>query len=372
MAKFTVKLETVTPLFLGGANPRGTPELRPPAFRGAMRYWLRALLGGKLGDSKDALKEIKKIEGSVFGSPGEENDNSASSMIIRISNSELGRPESFRKEGSRSKPTGADYLYWSMDATKQDEKSVPARKYIPEGSSFDLVLNTRFGVQSSENILKYASASLWVLLHLGGIGARSHHLAGNLAVISPNELYSLNFKTEIGTHAQVAEQISNKISSIRNSVLLNEIGLSQGDKSEFDILHPRFCKIWLLGIWENSVSAVNVVGKRYHEFRTKRPESYDASNWLWERSAFGLPIQGISGVERRTSPLWLSIVPVGIEGHCAVIATLFKSRLVENGVKLNIETTHRERLRDKEPPKDFSLIEKWVTDKFSKRVEVML
>lgn len=37
----TVKLETVTPLFLGGAEPRGEPELRPPAFRGAMRHWLQ-------------------------------------------------------------------------------------------------------------------------------------------------------------------------------------------------------------------------------------------------------------------------------------------------------------------------------------------
>jgi CRISPR-associated protein Cmr1 len=37
----TVKLETVTPLFLGGAEPHGEPELRPPAFRGAMRHWLR-------------------------------------------------------------------------------------------------------------------------------------------------------------------------------------------------------------------------------------------------------------------------------------------------------------------------------------------
>lgn len=29
--KITVKLETVTPLFLGGAEPRGKPELYPPA-----------------------------------------------------------------------------------------------------------------------------------------------------------------------------------------------------------------------------------------------------------------------------------------------------------------------------------------------------
>jgi len=37
----TVKLETVTSLFLGGTEPRGKPELRPPAFCGEMRYWLQ-------------------------------------------------------------------------------------------------------------------------------------------------------------------------------------------------------------------------------------------------------------------------------------------------------------------------------------------
>ncbi|MFN4293822.1 MAG: type III-B CRISPR module RAMP protein Cmr1, partial [Thermoflexales bacterium] len=62
----TVTLETVTPLFLGGANPRGAPELRPPPFRGAMRYWLRAALGGVIGDQN--LQSLNQLESSVFGS----------------------------------------------------------------------------------------------------------------------------------------------------------------------------------------------------------------------------------------------------------------------------------------------------------------
>ncbi|MGQ9600679.1 MAG: RAMP superfamily CRISPR-associated protein, partial [Anaerolineae bacterium] len=51
MQRLTVTLETVTPLFLGGADPRGAPELRAPSFRGATRYWLRAALGGTIGDN---------------------------------------------------------------------------------------------------------------------------------------------------------------------------------------------------------------------------------------------------------------------------------------------------------------------------------
>jgi len=43
--RLTVTLETVTPLLLGGAVPRESPELRLSSLRGVMRYWLRAALG---------------------------------------------------------------------------------------------------------------------------------------------------------------------------------------------------------------------------------------------------------------------------------------------------------------------------------------
>ena len=45
--KIEISLETTTPLFLGGAYSRpdedhsGNPEIRPPTFRGALRYWPR-------------------------------------------------------------------------------------------------------------------------------------------------------------------------------------------------------------------------------------------------------------------------------------------------------------------------------------------
>ncbi len=44
MRQLTVTLETVTPMFLGGAEPRGKPELRAPSFRGALRYWWNTLV----------------------------------------------------------------------------------------------------------------------------------------------------------------------------------------------------------------------------------------------------------------------------------------------------------------------------------------
>jgi CRISPR-associated protein Cmr1 len=72
--KLTVTLETVTPLFLGGAEQQ--PELRPASFRGALRFWLRALLGAHIGDN---VEHVREAENRVFGST-----NSASPITVRF------------------------------------------------------------------------------------------------------------------------------------------------------------------------------------------------------------------------------------------------------------------------------------------------
>ncbi|OPX29474.1 MAG: type III-B CRISPR module RAMP protein Cmr1 [Candidatus Omnitrophica bacterium 4484_171] len=44
MKTITFECETITPMFLAGADGR-TPELRPPSIKGAMRFWWRAMNG---------------------------------------------------------------------------------------------------------------------------------------------------------------------------------------------------------------------------------------------------------------------------------------------------------------------------------------
>ena len=59
--KIDISLETTTPLFLGGAYSRpdishsGDPELHPPTFRGALRYWLR-----QAGDASPTTAERRE------------------------------------------------------------------------------------------------------------------------------------------------------------------------------------------------------------------------------------------------------------------------------------------------------------------------
>ncbi|HRT27599.1 MAG TPA: type III-B CRISPR module RAMP protein Cmr1, partial [Syntrophales bacterium] len=53
--------EVVTPMFLGGADPRGA-ELRVPPIKGAMRFWWRATCG------IESIKEMAEEEAKIFGS----------------------------------------------------------------------------------------------------------------------------------------------------------------------------------------------------------------------------------------------------------------------------------------------------------------
>lgn len=43
MERLVVTLKTITPLFLGGAEPDKWAELRAPSIKGAMRFWYRAI-----------------------------------------------------------------------------------------------------------------------------------------------------------------------------------------------------------------------------------------------------------------------------------------------------------------------------------------
>jgi len=78
MEEITFKCETITPMFMAGANGK-TPELRAPSIKGAMRFWWRAM-HGNLG-----LKELKEKEAEIFGGSGEKEGRS--NVIIRITKS---------------------------------------------------------------------------------------------------------------------------------------------------------------------------------------------------------------------------------------------------------------------------------------------
>src|SRR5258708_8383650 len=179
MQEVTFRLRTLTPLFLAGAD-QTKAELRAPSFRGLMRYWLRALVGGLEGTDKRGLEHVIEAETAVFGAT-----DTGSAVSIKVSGASS-EPKEFTEQisvrvGGKWQATGKGYLLWSMARSGRADRGnlKPARWFFPPGMSFQVTLSAR---GENETKLKQAVAAFWLLTRLGSIGSRSRRCAGSLAV----------------------------------------------------------------------------------------------------------------------------------------------------------------------------------------------
>jgi len=373
-----VTLETVTPMFLGGAEPRGEPELRPPSFRGALRYWWRASAGSVVGDN------IAHWEPLVFGSTEQ-----GSSIVVRTYGQPATQPfKSYRPPGlGRRQSSGHDYLYWSMKGFGGEKDRVAIRP----SERFELELRVRPGVQNADQTLWQAGAALWLLLQLGGVGSRSRRTAGSLVARSepkslPLEEALPSFQVQARTGEELARDLGKGLRQLRIGVARFLDVESPTATLEFDVLHPDHSHIWVVAgqqPWQRWVDAVEGIGRAMRDFRNRRPPDYqNVRDWLLgrstpatiERAAFGLPLPfrynsppRVSGViqgtqhDRRASPLHLRVTPLA-NGTFAGVMTLFFSTLLPEGERLKARS-RRSRGTAKIPELD--LVEEFVTTSFA-------
>jgi CRISPR-associated protein Cmr1 len=291
-----VTLGTVTPLFLGGADPRGSPELRGSSLRGAMRYWLRALLGAHRGDDFAA---VNQAESAVFG-----NTNKASPVILRVK----GRPHYADLE-RRSRVSGYNYLYWSLFLQHRDRNP----RCIAPGSIFEVSLGLRPGIHQDQ-VLWQAGAALWLTVRLGGLGTRSRRTLGSLtareetALVSPLPPFvsAADDPTALVTELEVGLR---RLHSIVNN--------DRGQPSrKFNVLHEDRCSIWVVGesqLWPTWEDAAERMGTVLREFRQGFP--------LHKRASLGLPLKGLEKrpCERYASPLILTVAPLRKRGFVGIV-----------------------------------------------------
>lgn len=76
----TISCKLITPMLMHGEDTR-IAELRPPAIKGAIRFWWRAIHGNL------TLKELKKQESKLFGGAGEDSAIKSSFRIKLITSS---------------------------------------------------------------------------------------------------------------------------------------------------------------------------------------------------------------------------------------------------------------------------------------------
>ncbi len=392
MHEVTFTLETVTPLFLAGANQEEA-ELRAPSFRGVLRYWLRALLGGLYGTDRDGLKKVWEEEQSVFGTT-----DHGSAVTIRLSQGDLLSSQEFKKQPpvpgphGKPQPTGRDYLLWSMAGMRRED---PGRWYFPPGRTFTLTLSMR-GAPSAAELplpLQKAVTSFWLMTQLGGIGARSRRGAGSLAVThTDNWRYKPAFSSS-PTPELLRQSLRD---GLRDALQLfaSDTSHMTHQQPSFDALVPLqdFCRIWVIydeRPWNTGEEALKAIGERMRDFRSHRgPDHQEVPRWLSgndiqtvQRAIFGLPIQfrysngGPSDVvqgikpgagrepphiyDRRASPLLFRVARLdGAKPGFVGIAVLFKSQFLPEHVQLAAKNHHA---APKLAQPGYRLIEDWIT-----------
>lgn len=361
----TVTLETVTPLFLGGADPRGAPELRAPSFRGAMRYWLRALVGAA------SEVEMKRYEDQLFGVGGDQARAGAVSL-------HLSPPKITTRSYSQltSNRTGTGYLWFAARSTKAE----PERAAIVT-ATFQLTLAAPRSRQPEKD-LEQAAATLWLLTRLGGVGSRSRRFAGGVRALQVEPASNTNsliarLPKAARTPEELAQEISEGIRAARRAFDISALPPSATD--QFDVLHPQRCQIYVLRQSFPSWSdAIERVGRVYQNFRKVRRPDYtvvkqamingEDLNGTVERAAFGLPIPFFyrslqnrtstlqaehhnEKIDRRASPLWMRAVRLD-NGQCAVVFTWFKSRFLPESTRLLLTERHQDDLQGNTLPTD--------------------
>lgn len=339
-----ITLETVTPLFAGGADPRGEPELRAASVRGILRFWWRALVAGVIGD--EDLDALRKKETDVFGEA-----EVGSPVIIRLSGQP--RPQRFQPNQNQR---GVSYLLWSMLRTN--------RQCLPSATSFTLNVQTRPGTNSGSEAFNGALASLWLLTRLGGLGSRSRRGGGSVQITStqtdlPTGMPDLRLRAQ--TPQQFRDELVNGLKQLQALVKANVATPTLPSANpDFDVLHPNCCRIVVLNRqWSTWEQALDEVGQKFQIFRSRRPPDYQNvkdvlsgnTNSLStvQRAAFGLPIVfyyrslgGQQGTlegrthERRASPLLIRVVRLTNGAH-TVVMTVFKAALLEDKGQLTLK-----------------------------------
>lgn len=311
-AKFVI--ETVTPLFIGGADQYDIKNegLRVPSLRGAMRWWYRALLGSRIND----IKEIYKNESEMFGSTDKK-----STIIVRVS------PSTGLKEGSYQKQWNynIDYLFFSFRKTKSN----PARPYYDEKSKFTIELLSR-----DKDSLEKASYLLWLLAHLGSIGSRSRRGAGSLNILSVNDEFSkpsnVEFFNKANSWKEYCQFMSKNLKNISDHFLK---GFTDTGTDQFAILNSRTAEIYIKrSDYTKWLDALNDASMWLKEQRMNL-KNRNPSNDL--RPFLGLPMKKIKAcsdsnkVERRSSPIWIAVAR-SESGKCFLRMCIFKSQFLPN------------------------------------------
>jgi len=355
---FTIEAsyKLTTPLFMGGFDPKGEPEIRPPAIKGLLRFWWRAAALPQLG----TWDKVREAERELFGST----DGQAAFLLSTEVKDNLEKGSAGEEWKNRY---GLAYLgYGVVDKN--------TRPYVKPGA--DIVL--RLLLKKGENA-KTLAQGLKALGLFGGAGARARKGFGSLTLTS----LSVNGEEKWAPPASVPE--------LAQAIKGFLAGIGLGQNRETMPPYTAFSAgsaVRILKCGRDALSLLDEIGKEllaYRSYGSCRKSDRSGRHVLpWgavaeqnfagdhdliqgylrgkpitqhpKRAAFGLPHnyyfmstrEGASveaeteDGKRRASPLFIHIHSLK-EGEYAAVAALLPAEFLPRGARIKISVARGNR-----------------------------
>ncbi len=165
---FNEEIEIITPCFCAGAD-QAVAEIRAPSIRGELRWWFRALGGGK--------KEEQEIFGGIAGEDGK-----SSALVVRVA--DVRPADSIIKKLPTKENRQDDDPYYLLHFAKASGEGVRYQKdgFFSPGTQFRLKIFMRRSI-AAETMFQRAFD---VFLRFGAIGLRSNRACG--AFYAPSKM----------------------------------------------------------------------------------------------------------------------------------------------------------------------------------------
>lgn len=339
---FHLRFQLVSPLFLGGAAQQA--ELRVPSIKAMLRFWHRAV---DPAFSEPVGPGGPRRESSLWGAIGRRAGQSK--VLLAITEQRLESRtwkelplDRFNSGEGRHRKNGVRYLGYPFDLRDRDECSF----FLPGGTFTLRVLlrarsGTRFvrGELLDTRELQTATATLWLLGHLGSLGSRSRRGFGALALLdwapfgdAPAELKRAMAALPLLAATSTRDEWH---AGFREGLEVLRGWFGTYDAPGHLAPHPHLGADTRAVLAERGfaqdqwLEALNALGRRLQDYRVRRNPDYDiAKNHLralgreggaYMRAApgrvtFGLPLAFRFG-SLRTKPNAMTLVP--FEGRSA-------------------------------------------------------
>jgi len=266
MKKITFHCQTITPMFLSGADGT-TPELRPPSIKGAMRFWWRAMNGHL------PLAELKKEEVKIFGGSYKDENGKEVSMRSKI---QLRIDNHAKAEKN---------LKTSFQKVLVHKKETFTKNAFEPKQSFNIVFTAND--EQSELLVKCLFPLVCIL---GGFGNRARRGMGSLKILDDN------FPKSIEGIYELINQIVPKKFILKTSII-----------ETYTTLRYDLPAIKRIEIGEPNIDVLYKINNATHEVKQKFGFNYD--------EALG------SAKPRFASPVFISTF-VTNRGVCPIVTTL--------------------------------------------------